>query len=355
MKRKGDDIELGDFLREALNLQVREKNEALSEERLKTIALRCGFSEDDWTDLCRELENRVIKGRQFLEFENAEDAVEELEKAVALAPYRADILAECGRAHALLWLQKKSKISRERSLELFGRALEIDASHTAAARGLSELKHQAASRRVPGKGAMRALFGATVASIAATLFFAAVRQSDRDVATALPVTGSKPMDRVEAISSGGLPEGAVKFQGRAFLIVQEDVPWHEAKKRCEEMGGRLAVVNDEDTLEFLRGLKKMKRLWLGATDEHKEGDWRWIDGTPVTIKAWSERQPFNLFGKEHYLEIGPEGGFNDVGVEGPTEKYRINGFICEWDLTPEAKALSVGTSDNTLLIGSGQD
>lgn len=132
------------------------------------------------------------------------------------------------------------------------------------------------------------------------------------------------------------------FGDRAFLIVLEDIPWHEAKKRCEEMGGRLAMIKDQETLDFIRKKKKMKRLWLGATDEHKEGDWRWIDGSPVTFDAWSARQPFNMLGKEHYMEIGPAGGFNDVAEEGPTQKFRINGFICEWDLTPETEVQSVG-------------
>lgn len=354
MKGKGDEIELGDFLREALNLQVREKCEALSEERLKAIAIRCGFSEMDWADLCRELENRLLKGRQFLEYENAEDAVEELEKAVALAPYRADILADCGRAHALLWQRKKVKSSRERSLDLFARALEIDASHNAAAKGLSEVKQQAASRNAPRKGVL-ALSCATAATVTALLFVAVQRHGDWAPATALPFIESGPPPALESIKPGAPPEGAQVFQGKAFLIVQEDIPWPEAKKRCEEMGGRLAVVNDRATLEFLRGLKKGKRLWLGATDEHEEGDWRWIDGTPVTIDAWSARQPFNLYGLEHYLEIGPEGNFNDVGVEGPTEKFRINGFICEWDLGQSTKALSVGTATDTLLPVSARN
>lgn len=354
MKGKGDDFELGDFLREALNLQVREKCDALSEERLKAIAMRCGFSEADWADLCRELENCLLKGRQFLEFENAEDAVEELEKAVALAPYRADILADCGRAHALLWRRKKVKRSRERSLDLFARALEIDASHSAAAKGLSEVKQQAASRSAPRRGVL-ALSAAAAAAVAAIIFGAVLRPGDRDPATTLPFVEPGPPAAAESVKPAGLPEGAQVFQGRAFLIFQEDIPWTEAKKRCEEMGGRLAVVNDRATLDFIRGLRKGKRLWLGATDEHKEGDWRWIDGTPVTIDAWSARQPFNLYGLEHYLEIGPEGNFNDVGVKGPTEKYRINGFICEWDLTQSTKTLSVGTATNPLLPESARD
>lgn len=97
------------------------------------------------------------------------------------------------------------------------------------------------------------------------------------------------------------------------------------------MGGRLAVVNDREALALIDEMKGVQRLWLGATEEHQEGDWRWIDGTPLTIDAWGPRQPFNLFGKEHYLEIGPEGWFNDVDVRGPTEKFRINGFVCEWE------------------------
>ena len=342
MKSHNADDDIDGFLLEALRIQAEQKDEPLSEERLKVIALRCGFSGEEWDRLCDDLNSRVTRGRQFLEFENAEDAVVELEKAAALAPYRADVLADRGRAHALLWKQKKVKPSRQRGLDLFTRALDIDAGNEAAARGLSELKKEKTSRPSILPRRIAILSAAAAVVVAAGLWF---RLSPTAESPLLPETAMKELP-VSGTGSVGdnLPEGAVVFGDRAFLIVQEDIPWHEARKRCEEMGGHLAMIKDSETHEFIKARKRMKRLWLGATDEHLEGDWRWIDGTPMDFDGWAGNQPFNMMGREHYMEIGPGGGFNDVSVEGPTEKFRIDGFICEWDLTPGTKLQSVEMS-----------
>lgn len=127
-----------------------------------------------------------------------------------------------------------------------------------------------------------------------------------------------------------IPDDAVPHADKLYKIYYVDIPWDQAKRLCEQRGGQLAIVEDQATLDFLQGLKGGKRVWLGATDEHREGDWKWVDGTPVAFDGWAPRQPFNLQGKEHYMELGPAGRFNDVGLAGPTKKYPIQGYVCEW-------------------------
>jgi hypothetical protein len=36
--------------------------------------------------------------------------------------------------------------------------------------------------------------------------------------------------------------------------------------------------------------------WLGGTDQAVEGDWRWLDGTPITLNTsiWHQGEPNNV-------------------------------------------------------------
>ena len=136
------------------------------------------------------------------------------------------------------------------------------------------------------------------------------------------------------------PKDAIPHGGRLFKLYLEDIPWDEARAKCERLGGRLVIVQDQATHAFLGGLTKGKLFWIGATDEHQEGDWRWVDGSEVTFDGWHDKQPGNLGGKEHYLLIGALGKWNDVGLEGPGGARRMQGFICEWPAPEETQTKS---------------
>ena len=55
-------------------------------------------------------------------------------------------------------------------------------------------------------------------------------------------------------------------------------------------------------------------MWVGASDEASEGDWRWVDsGLPLNFTYWITGQPDNGATIEHCLEIfhGSQQGWND--------------------------------------------
>ncbi len=316
-----------------------DQSQTLTEDDLKQIALRAGLSESDWDSLCCRLDECAAKGRNFLKFGNASDAVVALDEAVTIAPYRADLLADCGEAHRLCWSDNGDEVSRDIAVARFEKALHLDAGNEAAAEGLSKIRQETADLFERGSRKRRRILIASSIAVAMGVTFSLIDFGAEDVALPgnapaptdrqLPLESSQPDDA--AVSTVGIvPADAAVLGDRSFKIFREDIPWHEAKQRCEAMGGRLAVVKDSETRDFLQQLKGGQRLWLGATDEHSEGDWRWIDGSAVESDGWAGNQPFNLMGLEHYMEMGPQGTFNDVGVRGPTEKFRINGFICEW-------------------------
>lgn len=133
------------------------------------------------------------------------------------------------------------------------------------------------------------------------------------------------------------PADAARFEGHAYKFFPEVLSWHRAKARCEEMGGHLATIGSREENDFvrnlaLRGITRLGPLdgvWLGATDEHKEGAWEWVDGTGFSFTQWGPDQPNNKQNREHYLLLFlPKNEWSDQPNE---STQHVAYFVCEWD------------------------
>src|SRR5205085_2589938 len=118
----------------------------------------------------------------------------------------------------------------------------------------------------------------------------------------------------------------LKFGGHEYaLITDEEVTWHVAKRICEEMGGHLVTLDNAEEEMAVRALcqKAGRSIWIGASDEEVEGQWRWVTGgsaneLPKTVD--------NAPGTSHHLSFFPDNGsWND------TLGGSRMAFICEWD------------------------
>jgi len=128
---------------------------------------------------------------------------------------------------------------------------------------------------------------------------------------------------LKPLAAEALPDGVTAHRGSHFKLMNETLPWHLARDRCRELGGRLAIARTIEDVEFLTDLigKQASPAWVGATDEVKEGHWVWEDGgegvpadvTSITI--W--------IGAEHAL-ILHKGMLHDVVADGRRS------YICEW-------------------------
>jgi len=156
--------EIAAFLRKALEIELDGARATLSEAELRDIALRSGLNEADWQRLCEKLEGHLLKGRNFVEFENYADAIVELEEAIVLAPYRADVAYDCGRAHQLAWERTRNRENRDRAEEKFEHCLKLEPNHVGAAQALSRLRRPkeplSKRARIAAATAVLALLGA---------------------------------------------------------------------------------------------------------------------------------------------------------------------------------------------------
>lgn len=94
------------------------------------------------------------------------------------------------------------------------------------------------------------------------------------------------------------PCKSIDAGGARFELCELPMPWRDAARYCEGRGGTLAQIDSlEQSAAIHREAKKLddeERWWFGLGDGIAEGEFRWMDGTPVGPDApWRKGQPDN--------------------------------------------------------------
>jgi hypothetical protein len=87
-----------------------------------------------------------------------------------------------------------------------------------------------------------------------------------------------------------------EFNGSKYFCSNDNNNnWNEATatNAASQYGGHLVVVNSAEENEFLRSKIMASRVWIGFTDEANEGNFKWVNGDPVTYTNWSYGEPNN--------------------------------------------------------------
>jgi len=216
--------DLAKFLHKALEIQLSDPEDQLTEEALKEIALKAGLTEDDWARICQKLDEHLQKGANFLTFGNFTEAINEFEQAAAIAPYRANILADCGSAHLGHWKEAGSRPSRDRAEEMFRKCLKIEPGHTGAAEQLSALRHPRPSRSVSARKALIAGLLGLAGVVSAWMMIPESGEANSNLLT--PSIESRPqVDRIDSESS------PTRIPLHGFL----EIPWGTGDEEARDL------------------------------------------------------------------------------------------------------------------------
>lgn len=112
---------------------------------------------------------------------------------------------------------------------------------------------------------------------------------------------------LNAVVKAGVEECPVKLQRLPYIHVYNDscllfsrneYSWTDARANCRQLGGDLVMIKDAAKNNFvLNSLSadhwNVNQMWIGATDEVHEGDWRWVDGTKVSFNRFASGQGNN--------------------------------------------------------------
>ena len=147
--------------------------------------------------------------------------------------------------------------------------------------------------------------------------------------------------------------------GHLYQRFDRSMGWHDAQGNCEAVGGHLVTITSQQENEFVfdtfvnapdhAGIF----VWIGATDEQIEGDWRWVTGEPWGFEAWYPGEPNNTANLEDHAEMGrhrlfAERSWNDYrstsggGCAPAWSCTSIDSMasICEWEVQSGYAALT---------------
>ena len=130
-------------------------------------------------------------------------------------------------------------------------------------------------------------------------------------------------------------------------VVEGNFNWHSAQEDAEKRDGHLATITSAIENSVIQNLLLDKyqgifpSLWLGATDQVEEGDWKWVTGEEWGYENWDSEngEPNNdNGGLEDYLQIIPSnigwngGKWNDLRAEGNSSGSSWNpvGYVIEY-------------------------
>lgn len=119
------------------------------------------------------------------------------------------------------------------------------------------------------------------------------------------------------------------FGNTCYMISETGKSWDENQKNCKASGGDLVSLETEAEWQFVNS--KIQNITLqGANEWHiglkKQGDWKWVNGNPMTIEKWQRSQPSgdgNVAVMSKDYPPGSQGLFNDLNAQMPRP------FICE--------------------------
>jgi hypothetical protein len=134
---------------------------------------------------------------------------------------------------------------------------------------------------------------------------------------------------IEELEASGMecsrprPKHTIKSNGHLYAIIREAETWHVAKHRCEQMGGHLAYAKTPAVIAMISRMSVGVDVHLGASDEEKEGEWKWLDGTKYSPRPGLMN---NAMTYQHHLMWLDGQQTLDDGFAGHRAYY-----ICEWD------------------------
>lgn len=90
-----------------------------------------------------------------------------------------------------------------------------------------------------------------------------------------------------------------------YIPFSENMPrrsWSESQEYCKTLGADLIKIKSQEKQKAISNLItsyhtslswSASGFWIGARDVDVEGEWKWLDGTPLTVGFWNKGEPNN--------------------------------------------------------------
>ncbi len=121
--------------------------EPITADSLSAIAQEVGLGPDDMAAVQQKAQDHFDRGRNYLDFDCLDEAIDELSQATALDPLNFEILQTLTYAYDQRYAKRKKAEDKQQAIALAKRCLEISPNNEEAVMLISALEHEAVSRQ----------------------------------------------------------------------------------------------------------------------------------------------------------------------------------------------------------------
>ena len=128
--------------------------------------------------------------------------------------------------------------------------------------------------------------------------------------------------------------------GHAYKVIHCE-RWEDAQAEAMSEGAYLVSINDAAEQAWLVTVFGTAPYWIGLADFQKEGEWRWMNGDPVTYTNWAPDEPTDTGQAEEdmvCMGLTPAGNWYGVRPSNPM-----------WHITRMAIIEKSGTSSTPTM------
>ncbi|XP_059551413.1 low affinity immunoglobulin epsilon Fc receptor [Myotis daubentonii] len=120
------------------------------------------------------------------------------------------------------------------------------------------------------------------------------------------------------------PEKWVSFQRKCYYFGEGAKRWIQARNACSGLRGRLVSIHSQEEQDFLATHSNKKGSWIGLRDLHTEGEFVWMDQSPLDYSNWRPGEPNNGGQGEDCVMLLGSGQWNDAFCS----SY-LDGWVCD--------------------------
>ncbi|XP_030614166.1 CD209 antigen-like protein E isoform X2 [Archocentrus centrarchus] len=112
----------------------------------------------------------------------------------------------------------------------------------------------------------------------------AATTEERDLLHANLTENTRELERLQNLTKlkKTCPAGWRKFSCSCYLLSERSDSWDAARKDCRDREADLVVIDSFEEQNFLKTITN-EHTWIGLNDNEQEGQWKWVDGTPLIL------------------------------------------------------------------------
>lgn len=138
---------------------------------------------------------------------------------------------------------------------------------------------------------------------------------------------NEPVEVNGTISNTYKPSATVTWNNRQYELYDDILGWSEARKKCEDLGGTLAVITSKEEQDAVNKLlKNADRYWYSIGGVKAGNEFIWLTGEKMNYTYWGKGEPNNNGGDEYHMSVYKSGTWND------SSDWVSKGFILEKEL-----------------------